>query len=155
MTSAGFAVWVHRLFDLPYRDTQCGAKVLRADVVRRITPLLSARDFLFDVDLLVTAHRLGYHVAEVPTVWIDRAGSRLDAVRDAKRMLWSSLQLWLHHRVLPVEGAASDEVIVEAPAPRAMPPDAAFDLTDRIDLTYDVELLDRTPALEVVADAAS
>ena len=39
----------------------------------------------------------------VPTIWIDREGSRLRAAADAKKMAASTLRLWLHHRVIPVE----------------------------------------------------
>jgi hypothetical protein len=122
ITSAGFAGGVRMLMGLPYRDTQCGAKVVRADLVRRVAPLLSARDFLFDVDLLHTAGRLGYDVVEVPTVWIDQAGSRVRPVRDALRMLGSSLSLWLHHRMIPVVGDRRDVVRARPPARRAVPP---------------------------------
>jgi glycosyltransferase involved in cell wall biosynthesis len=117
LTSAGFAFLVQRIFDVPFSDTQCGAKVLRADLVRRVTPFLSSRDFLFDVDLLHTSSRLGFSITEVPTVWVDQAGSRLHAARDARRMLWSSLRLWLHHRVIPVEGRR-DERARRRPAVR-------------------------------------
>ena len=66
VSSAGFAFGVQRLFRLPYSDTQCGAKVFRRDVVEAALPLLSSRDFLFDVDLLVTARRLGYESSRCP-----------------------------------------------------------------------------------------
>lgn len=103
VTSAGFAGAIRHLFDLPHRDTQCGAKVLHQEAAARITPLLSSRDFLFDVDLLLAARDLGLRVEEVPTIWVDQAGSKVDAVRDAQRMAISALRLWFHHRVLPVE----------------------------------------------------
>lgn len=99
-----FALLVRRLFGLPYRDTQCGAKVLRRDAARLLVPLLSARDFLFDVDLLVAARSLGLQVAEVPTVRVDQDGSHLQAGRDGRRMALSALRLWLHSHVLPVPG---------------------------------------------------
>jgi glycosyltransferase involved in cell wall biosynthesis len=106
VSSAGFAFGVQRLFGLPFSDTQCGAKVFRRQVVAEALPLLSARDFLFDVDLLLTARRLGYEIREVPTVWIDQEGSTVSAARDARRMAASALRLWIHHRVLPVDRAA-------------------------------------------------
>ncbi len=102
LTSTGFAWGVRRLFHLPYADTQCGAKVIHRRVVERVVPLMSSRDFLFDVDLLVVADRLGFDVVEVPTVWIDQQGSKLSAGRDASRMLKSALRLWIHHRTMPV-----------------------------------------------------
>jgi glycosyltransferase involved in cell wall biosynthesis len=98
-----FAWLVQRLFRLPYRDTQCGAKVLRRDVLDHLLPFLTARDFLFDVDLLLVAHRLGYRMVEVPTIWIDRPGSRVRLTRDSSRMAWSLLRLWVDHLLSPLE----------------------------------------------------
>jgi glycosyltransferase involved in cell wall biosynthesis len=99
ITSAGFAGSVRVLMRLPYRDTQCGAKVLRRHVVRDVLPRLGARDLLFDVDLLAAARDAGWRVVEVPTVWIDQAGSRVSAVSDSRRMGASLLRLWLRRQV--------------------------------------------------------
>jgi glycosyltransferase involved in cell wall biosynthesis len=106
LTSAGFAWGIRRLFRLPYADTQCGAKVLHRRVTDRVVPLMSARDFLFDVDLLVIARRLGFDVVEVPTLWIDQAGSKLRAWRDSGRMLGGTVRLWIHHRMTPIAAEA-------------------------------------------------
>lgn len=102
VASWGFAFGVRWLFGLPFSDTQCGAKVLRRWVVEGCLPLLSARDFLFDVDLLLVAGRLGARVVEVPTVWIDRDRSRVDVLGDSRRMALSSFSLWLHHLAVPL-----------------------------------------------------
>jgi glycosyltransferase involved in cell wall biosynthesis len=110
ITSAGFAAGIRRLFGLPYGDTQCGAKVFRREAIERMLPLLSSRDYLFDVDVLVVARKLGFEVAEVPTIWIDKEGSRIRAAADTARMAASALSLWLHHRVIPVETVPSDPV---------------------------------------------
>ena len=103
LTSRGFAWGVRRLFHLPYTDTQCGAKVIHQHVAERVVPLMSSRDFLFDVDLLIVARRLGFELVEMPTVWIDQAGSKLRTGRDAAWMLASALRLWMHHRTMPVQ----------------------------------------------------
>jgi glycosyltransferase involved in cell wall biosynthesis len=120
LTSSGFAFGVRRLFAVPFADTQCGAKVARSELVRRVAPLLSARDFLFDVDLLHTSRSLGFRVAEVPTVWVDQAGSRVRPVRDGARMLGSSLSLWLHHRMIPIDGDRQDIVRARLPSRRSI-----------------------------------
>jgi glycosyltransferase involved in cell wall biosynthesis len=104
MASAGFAGGVRMLMRLPYRDTQCGAKVLRRHVVRDVLPRLAARDLLFDVDLLASARDAGWRIVEVPTVWIDQEGSRVNALSDSRRMGASLLRLWLRRRLRP-EGA--------------------------------------------------
>lgn len=114
-----FAAAVRRLFGLSYFDTQCGAKVLRRDAAERITPLLSSRDFVFDVDLLTTAHALGLRVAEVPTVWLDKDGSRLSTARDSLRMAASLALLWLHTKVVPVQLPRAEVVTLPEPASQA------------------------------------
>jgi len=100
LSSRGFAWMVRRIFRLPYADTQCGAKALRRSAAERIVPLVSSRDFLFDVDLLVVAHRLGLEIVELPTVWIDQAGSKLALRREATRMGTGLMRLWAHHRAV-------------------------------------------------------
>ena len=105
LTSGGNLV-IKALFRLGYRDTQCGAKVMRGDVMHAVLPLLSARDFLFDVDLLYTARKLGFDIKEVPTVWVDQEGSKVRR-SDAGRTLVSAARLWLHHKVMPVQRTAA------------------------------------------------
>jgi hypothetical protein len=90
---------VRLLMGLPYRDTQCGAKVLRRDVVDDVLPHLAARDLLFDVDLLAAASERGWRVVEIPTVWIDQEGSRVSALGDSRRMGASLLRLWARRRL--------------------------------------------------------
>jgi glycosyltransferase involved in cell wall biosynthesis len=106
ITSAGFAGSVRVLMGLPYRDTQCGAKVLRRSVVRDVLPRMAARDLLFDVDLLAAARERGWRVVEVPTVWIHQEGSRVNAVADSRRMGASLLRLWLRRRIRAGHGSA-------------------------------------------------
>jgi hypothetical protein len=83
--------------------------VVRRQVIDGVLPLLSSRDFLFDVDLLLTANRLGFHIVEVPTVWLDQEGSHIRTGAEARRMAMSSLRLWFHHRVMPVAPERSNE----------------------------------------------
>jgi glycosyltransferase involved in cell wall biosynthesis len=99
LTSAGFASSVRVLMGMPYRDTQCGAKVLRRDVADDVLPHLAARDLLFDVDLLAAARERGWHVVEIPTVWIDQEGSRVSTLGDSRRMGASLLRLWARRRL--------------------------------------------------------
>ncbi len=105
LTSAGFAFSVRTLLGLPYRDTQCGAKVLRRESAQRILPSLTSSDLSFDVDMLLAAREHGQRIVELPTVWIDRDGSRVRPVRDTRRMGGSLLKLWARHEIRRRRGA--------------------------------------------------
>ena len=107
---------IRGLFHLPFADTQCGAKVFRRDALDRALPHLSSRGFLFDVDLLHVMDQLGFEVVEVPTVWTDRAGSKLALAKDARRMGLAAVALWLQRVATPVPSTAPD-VVVGTPTP--------------------------------------
>jgi dolichol-phosphate mannosyltransferase len=122
LTSAGCAAAVRRVMRLPYADTQCGAKVLRREVVEDVLPRLSSRDLLFDVDLLAAAGERGWRIVEVPTVWIDQEGSRVRPLADTRRMGLSLARLWARRRRdgaeagAPAEALAAPSVTPTAPA---------------------------------------
>lgn len=98
LTSAGFAIAVRALLGLPYEDTQCGAKVLRRDSAHRLLPRLTRSDLSFDIDLLLAAREQRQRIVEVPTVWIDREGSRIHPVHDTRRLGGALLKLWARER---------------------------------------------------------
>lgn len=99
VASRGFAAGTRMLLGLPHPDTQCGAKVLRADAARAALARVTATGLTFDVDLLLALRDLGCSVVEVPTVWIDQEGSRVRPLRDTRRMGGSLVGLWARRQV--------------------------------------------------------
>lgn len=99
LASRGFAAGTRILLGLPHPDTQCGAKVLRADVARRALASVTTTGLTFDVDLLLALRDLGCTIVEVPTVWIDQEGSRVRPVRDTRRMGGALVGLWARRHV--------------------------------------------------------
>ncbi len=57
---------VRRLFGLRVMDTQCGFKGFTAEASKAIFARVGISGFTFDVEVLLTAQRLGYRIAEVP-----------------------------------------------------------------------------------------
>ncbi len=95
--SRAFNAIVRVMFGLPFSDTQCGAKVFRADALRPILHRLETANFAFDVDLLVLLSQSGRRIVELPTVWEDRTGSSLRVVPSSMLMLAALLRLRLRH----------------------------------------------------------
>ena len=66
-----------------FSDAQCGFKAIRADVARRLLPLVEDGGWFFDTELLVLAERSGLRIHEVPVDWIDDPDSSVDIVGTA------------------------------------------------------------------------
>ncbi|HTY88206.1 MAG TPA: dolichyl-phosphate beta-glucosyltransferase [Candidatus Acidoferrum sp.] len=118
---------VQLFFRLNIHDTQCGAKVMKREVVEKIHPYLHIADMAFDINLLVAIKRAGYRIREVPTEWTDQAGSKVHLFRSSLtmflsvvriRLIYSPFYSWLRP-LAPLEGWVYKKL--RAPAPRSGP----------------------------------
>jgi glycosyltransferase involved in cell wall biosynthesis len=71
-----YSFLVKLLFDLPYEDTQCGAKIFTKKVAKTIGSKLSNTGWTFDVNLLLVAKYLNYQIIEQPVPWNEKEGSQ-------------------------------------------------------------------------------
>ncbi len=58
-------------------DTQCGFKVFRGEVARKLFAMGIINRFMFDVEILYLAEKLGYTIGEMPVTWADVPGSKV------------------------------------------------------------------------------
>jgi dolichyl-phosphate beta-glucosyltransferase len=101
---ARFARWI---VPVPVRDTQCGFKMFRRDVARRLFLMSQEQGYLFDLEVLALANRLGYWIAEVPISWTEIPGSKLH-LRRVWKSVWSGL--WRLRRRLESLGGEETDV---------------------------------------------
>ena len=89
-----------RLLAVPgIRDTQCGFKLFRGDVARRLLGEAKIDRFAYDMEILFLARREGIPIAEVPVLWFNSPDSRVSLVRDAAVTLRDLLRIrWIHRR---------------------------------------------------------
>ena len=77
--SKGFYYFMQTVVGLPgIHDTQCGFKFFPRQVATRLFKLQRIDGYMFDVEILALASRLGYRIKEVPIVWHDDGDSRLE-----------------------------------------------------------------------------
>jgi dolichyl-phosphate beta-glucosyltransferase len=76
--SQGFGFLLRAVVGMPgVRDTQCGFKFFPMEIARDLFSRQRIDGYMFDVEVLVLAQRLGYQIVEVPIRWRDDADSRL------------------------------------------------------------------------------
>jgi dolichyl-phosphate beta-glucosyltransferase len=103
-----FNVIIRSLTGLPFRDTQCGFKLLDRDRVKPLVEKMVVDGFAFDVELLFLCARFGLSVADVPVTWRNATGSKVSIVGDPLVMIADVLRVrWRFRRGLyNPEGAA-------------------------------------------------
>lgn len=64
-------------------DTQCGFKLFRGDLARRLFTVSRIDGFGFDVEILFLARRTGHRIREIPVVWHNHPYSTVHPIRDS------------------------------------------------------------------------
>jgi len=82
---------------LPFRDTQCGFKLYRADAARRIFALQKQEGFSFDVEDLLIAQKLGLRAVEVPVRWANVEGTKVGLSQGVRSFL-DLVRIRMNHR---------------------------------------------------------
>jgi dolichyl-phosphate beta-glucosyltransferase len=90
---------------IPVRDTQCGFKMFRREVGHRLFSMGKETGYLFDLELLVLADRLGYQTVEVPVNWTEMPGGHLSMAKELGRI---AVGLWRLRRRLAGLDVARD-----------------------------------------------
>jgi len=86
LQSRAFNIFTRLLFDLPFKDTQCGAKVFKKAAVDAVISEMVSTGFEFDVELLWRLQSRDFRIREHPISWQNRGESRVRA-GDIVRML--------------------------------------------------------------------
>jgi hypothetical protein len=82
-----------KLLALPdLSDTQCGFKAFRADAAEGVFSRLTVDRFMFDVEALLLARRLGYTIHEMPVAWDNPTESTLKVSSDTPQMIGDLLK---------------------------------------------------------------
>ena len=88
-----FNFLVRRLTGLPFRDTQCGFKLMSTATARTLLEHQIVGGYAFDVELLMRARGLGLRVSEVPVTYIHDHDSRVNPLTAAPRMALDLVRL--------------------------------------------------------------
>jgi dolichyl-phosphate beta-glucosyltransferase len=68
-------------------DTQCGFKMFRNDVGKKIFRLQKIERFAFDIEFLMLCKLFNYQIVEIPVKWSDTPGTKVKMFKDGIRAM--------------------------------------------------------------------
>ncbi|MFH2138256.1 MAG: glycosyltransferase [Candidatus Omnitrophota bacterium] len=95
--SAVYFFIIKLLFGLPLNDTQTGLKLFKKQVLKEVFREFMSREFAFDLELLVTAHSLGYKIAEAPVFINSQRGYSRIGVVAVYKMCVDTVAIYLRY----------------------------------------------------------
>lgn len=88
-----FNFLIRILFLLPYKDTQCGAKLFKRSAIEKVIQDLVITKWAFDVDLLYCLKKNKFKIREFPTVWSDKKYSTINFKKAGPLMALAVIRL--------------------------------------------------------------
>jgi len=85
--SGGLRAIVRYGLGITVRDTQCGFKMYTQAAAYHLHSAQTIMGFSFDLEILYLAFKVGYKVTEVPVLWVDAPGSKVDTRKEVQRFL--------------------------------------------------------------------
>lgn len=80
-----------------FKDTQCGFKLFKTDLAKKIVNLQTIERFCFDVEILFIAKKMGCKIKEAPVVWISQQDSKVRIIKDTFNMLTDLFRIRLNN----------------------------------------------------------
>lgn len=81
-----------------FRDTQCGFKLFTKKAAENIFKFQKFDNFVFDVEILYIAKKLGFKIIEAPVKWYNSTDSKVRPFRDSLSMFLDLFKIRLSHR---------------------------------------------------------
>ena len=97
--SVGFHWFMQTVVGLAgIQDTQCGFKFFQHAAAKELFRRQKIDGYMFDVEILAIARRLGYRIEQLPIRWRDDADSRLNLVSGNLRNVRDIFRIGREHR---------------------------------------------------------
>ena len=89
----GFNLLTRIILGLPYKDTQCPAKLFKSDTAKTVAKNLDVVNFAIDACILFMAKKYGYKIKEVPITWKDKPMSTLKIWKVIPSMFFTIIKI--------------------------------------------------------------
>ncbi len=88
-----FGMFALPLISFSFKDTQCGFKLFKGDVARKIFEEVKIDGYSFDLEVILLARRMNFKILEVPVRWRHNKDSKIKIFsfiyfKIAKELLW-------------------------------------------------------------------
>lgn len=99
--SIAFGFLVRNVIGVPrnIKDTQCGFKIYKKDIAKKLFNDLRTESFMFDIELILRAKKEKYNMTQFPVQWSNDIDTKFNPVTGSIRNIKDLLKLKLLYRL--------------------------------------------------------
>ena len=80
-----FQALVRIILGMPFSDTQCGFKLFKREIAKKLFASLNHKGFSFDVEVIYKAYLAEYRIKEVGVIWANDPSTTVRFFRDSSK----------------------------------------------------------------------
>ena len=88
-----FRFIVKSFLKIKINDTQCGYKLYKNKIAKKIFKKLKTNKFEHDLEIILNAKKFNYFIKELPVKWTHKPNSKLNIFTDSSKMLYGIILL--------------------------------------------------------------
>ena len=96
---------------IPFRDTQCGAKIFKSEAIEKVIHKIGMTSWAFDIEILYLLKKAGFIIKEVPTVWSNQDYSTINFWKSGPWMSLAVMRLRILNSPLKIMVRVYDRFI--------------------------------------------
>ena len=88
-----FKFVIRIFFKIKISDTQCGFKLYKLNIAKKIFKMISTNDYMHDIEICIIAKKLNFKIIDLPIKWIHVDQSKINFVRDFFKVAFSLIKI--------------------------------------------------------------
>ena len=88
-----FKFVIRYFFNIKISDTQCGFKLYKLNIAKKIFRKLSINDYMHDIEICVIAKKLNIKIKDLPLKWTHVDQSKINFIRDFFNVAFSLIKI--------------------------------------------------------------
>lgn len=93
LLGAIFKFIVYILLEIKIKDTQCGYKLYKKNIAKKIFKKLRTNRFEHDLEIVINSKKLNYPIIELPVKWVHKSNSKVNLFTDSFKMFFAIFYL--------------------------------------------------------------
>jgi hypothetical protein len=89
---------VCQLFGFSLRDTQCGLKVFKADILKKVITKTMSLGYGFDLEILIALRENNYRVVDAPVLVLPAKDKGSVNLSNIKNTLIETIRIWIRKK---------------------------------------------------------
>jgi dolichyl-phosphate beta-glucosyltransferase len=93
-----FRFLTYRLFNITGLDSQCGFKLYKKKIAKKIFSMINSNRFVHDIEIVIISRKLGYVISQLPVKWIHKPYGKINIFYDPFVMFFDLIRIYFNNK---------------------------------------------------------